>query len=68
VLSINNDNYVNDSSELKNKDLHVQSQRIVLNMYECLKKENIGMADNAIVSRIHVLKKSGIRRYIQLLN
>lgn len=44
-------------SEFNNKDLHVQSQRLILNIYECLKRENIEKSDNDIVNKIHELTK-----------
>ena len=33
------------SPEYKNKDFHVQRQHIILNMYECLKRKNVEMAE-----------------------
>ncbi|KAJ8948212.1 hypothetical protein NQ318_014408 [Aromia moschata] len=47
-------------AEFKNKDLHVQCQRVGLNMYACLKKENSEMSDNAVIARIHELTKIGL--------
>lgn len=47
----------NETAEFSGKDLHVQSQRIILNIYECLKNENPVQSDRAIVQRICKLTK-----------
>ena len=49
--------FVECSSEFKNKDLHVQCQRLILNIYECLKKEQIQNSDAYIIRRISKLTK-----------
>ena len=48
---------IEKNAKFKNQDLHVQCQRVILNMYECLKKEHTGQSDRAIVNRIHELTK-----------
>lgn len=45
------------SFEFKNKDLHAQSQRIVLNIFQCLKAEHYSETDNNIIKRICDLTK-----------
>lgn len=44
-------------AEFVNKDLHVQTQRLILNIYSCLKGENSGSSDNQIVKRVCELTK-----------
>ena len=44
-------------AEIVNKDLHVQTQRVILNIYFCLKSENSGSSENKIVNRICELTK-----------
>lgn len=54
--------------EFKNQDLHVQSQRIILNMHERLKSENREQCEKDIIKRINELtkiSKSTIYRVIQ---
>ena len=46
-----------ETNEFKNQDLHVQSQRIVLNIYERLKSENREKCDKEIIERINELTK-----------
>lgn len=46
--------------EFKNKDLHVQCQRVILNIYECLKKENAESLDKNIIKRISELTKLSV--------
>ncbi|MGH9701391.1 MAG: transposase, partial [Candidatus Acidiferrales bacterium] len=48
---------VQSCAEFKNKCLHVQVQRLVLNIYECLKAERSATSDNDIIKRICVLTK-----------
>ncbi|XP_072389494.1 uncharacterized protein [Diabrotica undecimpunctata] len=43
--------------EFVNKDLHIQAQRIILNIYSCLRGENSTLSENNIVSRICELTK-----------
>lgn len=45
--------------EFVNKDLHVQTQRIILNIYTCLKNELRGASQNEILKRICELTKLG---------
>jgi len=47
----------NCDKEFKNKDLNVQCQRIILNMYDCLKRENNQECNTFIVKRIVELTK-----------
>lgn len=44
-------------TEFEHKDLHIQSQRIILNIYECLKKENSLQSENSYITRIFELTK-----------
>ena len=46
-----------EPSEYCNKDLHVQTQRVILNIYTCLKTENRGASQNEILKRICELTK-----------
>lgn len=48
---------VETNLEFKNEDLHVQSQRIVLNIYERLKSENREQSETGIIQRINELTK-----------
>lgn len=43
--------------EFAHKDLHVQTQRIILNVYSCLKAESSDSSDNKILKRICELTK-----------
>lgn len=35
-----------ENPEFKNKDLHVQSQRLILNIYDCIKNEMRNKSEN----------------------
>lgn len=50
-------NAVAEPLEFRNKDLHIQTQRIILNIYTCLKSENHEASENEIVKRICELTK-----------
>lgn len=54
---------------MKNKDLNVQCQRIILNIYECLKKETPENSERRIIIRISELTKitvSSVYRVIKM--
>ncbi|CAH1999256.1 unnamed protein product [Acanthoscelides obtectus] len=44
-------------AELFHKDLEEQTQRVILNMYDCLKNENPDSSQNQILNRICILTK-----------
>lgn len=46
---------IESSWEFKNQDLHVQTQRLLLNIYNCLKRENNQMTDTDIIRRMFEL-------------
>lgn len=48
---------IDRNQEFENKDLDVQVQRVILNIHECLKKENCHTSQNEIVKRICELTK-----------
>lgn len=51
------ENINNQCPEFKNKDLHIQCQRVILNIYDCLKKEGMENSDRIIIKRINELTK-----------
>lgn len=61
VTDNNKDNIGSASESVQEKcakkDLHVQTQRIILNIYNCLKNEDNSASDNRIVERICQLTK-----------
>lgn len=63
-LDENVEDEVTESNELgwefKNKDLHVQTQRLLLNIYNCLRRENNQMTDTDIIKRMFELTKISI--------
>lgn len=50
-------NLVDVCPVLENKHLHIQTQRIVLNIYQCLKLENENQSDDKTIKRICILTK-----------
>ena len=46
-----------EPTDFFNKDLHVQTQRVILNIYTCLKSESRGASQNEILKRICELTK-----------
>ena len=50
-----------------NKDLYVQSQRIIFNIYGCLKKENPEQLDKFIIKRINELTQLSISTIYRVL-
>ncbi|CAH1113764.1 unnamed protein product [Psylliodes chrysocephalus] len=51
------DNYIAETSEFINKDLHPQTQRLIFNIYTYLKSEMRGASQNEILKRIFELIK-----------
>lgn len=50
------------------KDLEEQAQRMILNIYDCLKNENNGASTNQIVNRICVLTKISRSSIYRVIN
>lgn len=62
---------VSAGPEFQNKDYHVQTQRLILNIFEALKKEYCDKSENCIINKIMELTKlsySGIYRVIKAGN